>query len=113
VTDHRRNDREEGPKPAVSTVRERLAELLHEGEWPADLLAIELDIDRGTLEAGLAHLDRSARRRGERVVVSPSRCMGCGATCKPRDARPFHAPRRCPVCKQERMSWPGYRLQAK
>jgi len=99
------------PKPATDTVRARLATWLREGEWPADALAIELDIDRGALEEALNHLDRSARRHGERISVSPARCLGCGAVCKPRDARPFHAPRRCPACKQERMSWPSYRLR--
>ena len=101
------------PKPAADTVRARLAALLHEGEWAADALAVELEIDRSALEEELGHLERSARRRGERVVVTPAHCLGCGSVCKPRDARPFHAPRRCPACKQERMSWPGYRLVAR
>ncbi len=113
MSDDHHDEPERGPRPASVTLRERLADLLREGEWPADALAVALDIDRGSLEAELAHLDRSVRRRGERVVVSPARCMGCGQTCKPRDARPFHAPRRCPACKQERMAWPRYRLKAK
>lgn len=100
-------------KPATDTLRERLAALLREGEWPADELATELEIERGRLEEELGHLERSARRRGERIAVTPARCLGCGAVCRPRDARPFHAPRRCPACKQERMAWPSYRLLAK
>jgi predicted Zn-ribbon and HTH transcriptional regulator len=109
----RRSEPDLEPKPAADTVRERIAALLREREWAADALALEVEIDRGTLEEELTHLDRSARRRGERIVVSPARCLGCRAVCKPRDARPFHAPRRCPACKQERMSFPGYRLQAR
>ena len=102
-----------GVKPAIDTVRERLAALLREAEWPGDELAAELEIERGRLDEELGHLERSARRRGERIAVAPARCLGCGAVCRPRDARPFHAPRRCPACKQERMSWPGYRLLMK
>jgi predicted Zn-ribbon and HTH transcriptional regulator len=98
------------PKPATDTLRGRLLALLREGEWPADALAAELEIDRATLESELGHLERSARHHGDRIAITPARCFGCGATCKPRPARPFHAPRRCPACKQERMSWPSYRL---
>jgi predicted Zn-ribbon and HTH transcriptional regulator len=101
------------PKPETETLRERLAALLREATWPADQLAAELEIERSRLEQELAHLERSARRRGERVVVEPARCLACGAVCPPRDARPFHAPRRCPSCKQERMAWPSYGLKAR
>jgi len=110
---HRSDDRDGDPKPAVDTVRERLAALLRAADWPVDELAIELEIECSRLEEELGHLERSARRRGERIATTPARCLACGAVCKPRSARPFHAPRRCPACKQERMSWPSYRLQAK
>jgi predicted Zn-ribbon and HTH transcriptional regulator len=107
------DDPTDEPKPATQTAREQLAALLRADEWPADLLAQALEIDRATLETELSHLERSARRNGERIVVAPARCIGCGAVCQPRVARPFHAPRRCPACKQERMAWPRYRLQSK
>lgn len=109
----RRDEYEPEPRPATDTLRERLAALLRAGEWPADALALELEIDRATLEQELCHIERSARRRGERIMIGPPRCIGCGAVCTPRAARPFHAPRRCPTCKQERMSWPSYRLMRK
>jgi predicted Zn-ribbon and HTH transcriptional regulator len=111
VSRRREDDSELEPKPAADTLRERIAALLREREWATDALALEVEIDRAALEEELTHLERSARRRGERIAVTPARCLGCGAVCKPRDARPFHAPRRCPACKQERMSWPSYRLQ--
>jgi predicted Zn-ribbon and HTH transcriptional regulator len=114
MTSKRREDRSAPePPPAADTLRERLAALLRADEWPADALATQLDIDRATLEHELGHLERSARHRGERIAIAPPCCLGCGATTKPRDARPFHAPRRCPACKQERMGWPRYRLLAK
>ena len=102
-----------GPKPAADTVRARLAALLRADEWPADELALALDLERAALEQELTHLERSARRRGERIAVTAPHCIGCGAMCRPRAARPFHAPRRCPRCKQERMTFPAYRLLPK
>jgi predicted Zn-ribbon and HTH transcriptional regulator len=103
-----------GPSPEpieeADTRRGRIAVLLRDAEWPADELAAQLDIDRADLEAELEHLDRSARRRGEKLAVTPARCLACDAVLKTRSARPFHAPRRCPSCKEERMSWPRYRL---
>jgi predicted Zn-ribbon and HTH transcriptional regulator len=113
MPDRRSDDRDAEPKPATDTIRERLAALLRAADWPADEPAIELEIERSRLEEELGHLERSARHRGERIATSPARCLGCGAVCKPRSTRPFHAPRRCPACKRERMSWPSYRLQAK
>jgi predicted Zn-ribbon and HTH transcriptional regulator len=108
----RRGDRSPEPIEAVDTRRGRIAALLREAEWPADELAAQLDIDRTDLEVELEHLARSARRRGEKLAVKPASCLACGLVLRARSARPFHAPRRCPSCKEERMSWPRYRLLA-
>jgi transcriptional regulator len=106
-----RRSRPPEPIEELDTRRGRIAAMLRDAEWPADELAAQLDMNRADVEVELQHLDRSARRRGEKLTVTPARCLACGAALMPRSARPFHAPRRCPSCKQERMSWPRYRLE--
>jgi predicted Zn-ribbon and HTH transcriptional regulator len=111
MTKRSRGDRPAEPIEEADTRRGRIAAMLRDAEWAADELAAQLEMERADLEMELQHLDRSARRRGERLAVTPARCLACDTVLKPRSARPFHAPRRCPSCKQERMSWPRYRLE--
>lgn len=62
----------------------------------ASSLARELGLERGEIEEDLAHLIRSARAAGHRIVVEPARCRACGFKF---DERKLSKPGKCPECR--------------
>jgi transcriptional regulator len=92
------------------TQRQRLQELLREGEWGFEELRRELETTVASLEDDLRHVERGLRRTGERLRTEPSRCRECGFTFHDRVPRHFHAPGRCPKCRGERISDPRFRI---
>ena len=59
-------------------------------------LARELGLKRGDVEDDLAHVIRSARAAGHRVVVQPARCRACGFTF---GEDKLSKPGKCPACR--------------
>ena len=59
-------------------------------------LARELGLKRGDVEEDLAHVIRSARAAGHRVVVQPARCRACGFTF---GEDKLSKPGKCPACR--------------
>ncbi len=95
---------------AARTMRQQLRGLLLREEIAFDTLRALLGLGVRDLEDELLHVAHSARGRGERLVVSPPRCLGCEYEFRNRDARHLHAPGRCPECRSERISDPSFRL---
>jgi transcriptional regulator len=75
--------------------RKQLIDLLAEPRT-ASSLARELRLERGALDDDLAHLVRSARAAGHRVVIEPAKCRACGFTF---DERKLSKPGKCPECR--------------
>ncbi len=59
-------------------------------------LARELGLERGEIDADLAHVIRSAKAAGCRVVVEPARCRKCGFVF---DESKLTKPGKCPECR--------------
>jgi predicted Zn-ribbon and HTH transcriptional regulator len=59
-------------------------------------VARELGLKRGDVEEDLAHVIRSARAAGHRVVVQPARCRACGFTF---GEDKLSKPGKCPACR--------------
>ena len=59
-------------------------------------VARELGLRRGDVEDDLAHVIRSARAAGHRVVVEPARCRACGFTF---GEDKLAKPGKCPACR--------------
>jgi predicted Zn-ribbon and HTH transcriptional regulator len=95
---------------AASTVRQRLNEILREGEWGFEELRRELEAPARALEEDLRHVERSLKRGPERLQVEPARCRSCGFVFRERASRHFHAPGRCPRCRSERIADPRFRI---
>lgn len=95
---------------AKRTVRQQLRGLLLREEIAFQTLRALLGLSVRDLEDELLHVARSARGRGERLLVSPPRCRSCGHEFRDRDERHLHAPGRCPACRSERISDPSFRL---
>lgn len=62
----------------------------------ASSLTRELGLKRGEIEEDLAHLIRSARAAGHRIVIEPATCRACGFRF---DERKLAKPGKCPTCK--------------
>ena len=62
----------------------------------ASSLARELGLDRGEIDADLAHIIRSAKAAGHRVVIEPARCRKCGFIF---DVCKLTKPGKCPECR--------------
>jgi hypothetical protein len=95
---------------AARTVRQQLRGLLLREEIAFETLRALLGLSVRDLEDELLHVAHSARGRGERLVVSPPRCLACDYEFRNRESRHLHAPGRCPECRSEQISDPSFRL---
>ncbi len=95
------------------TVRQQLRALLLRQELDFETLRALLGLSVRDLESELLHVAHSARGRGDQLVVSPPRCLGCDFAFRDREARHLHAPGRCPECRSERISQPSFRILAR
>lgn len=86
--------------------------ILHEALLGAARTTLELSArasirEKEVLEH-LEHLERSAKGKGERLVIKPARCLACGHVFEER--RRFSTPSRCPGCQSERISAPSFQI---
>ena len=89
------------PPSRTETVREAIAAELRGGPVTARELSERVHLPEREVADHLEHLARSARGRGERLVVEPPRCLGCGFVFEGRD-RPGK-PGKCPACRATRI----------
>ncbi|MDH3521140.1 MAG: transcriptional regulator [Myxococcales bacterium] len=89
---------------ATETIRRRLLRWLSQGEYDFDALQEALELGVRDLERDLRHVERTVRRRGQRLRVSAPRCSDCGFDFPGRTARHLHTPSRCPKCRGERIA---------
>jgi predicted Zn-ribbon and HTH transcriptional regulator len=105
--------RGERPQRGASrTRRQQLRALLLRETFDFGTLREVLGLGVRDLEQELRHVERSARGAGERLVVEPARCLGCGFAFRERAARHLHAPGRCPQCRSERIADPSFRIES-
>ena len=105
--------RGERPRHGASrTRRQQLRALLLREQLAFGSLRDLLGLGVRDLEQELRHVERSARGAGERLVVEPARCLGCGFGFRERGARHLHAPGRCPQCRSERIADPSFRIES-
>ncbi len=57
----------------------------------------------------LAHLERSLRQKGGRLLVTPAECLGCGFVFASR--KKLSGPSRCPKCAEEHIAEPTFRIE--
>jgi hypothetical protein len=94
---------------AAATVRQRLADALHEGPATAKDLSKLLGIAEHEVAGHLEHLARSLRARGETLAMKPPECLECGFAFpgRERTTRPSH----CPRCRSRRITLPEFRVE--
>jgi transcriptional regulator len=77
--------------------RRDLVPLLRGRPRTVSQIARELDIPRQEVAADLAHLLRTVRRSGVRVVVTPAQCRKCGFQFP---EEKLVKPGKCPQCRE-------------
>ena len=107
----KRPKQEAEPEPANQTRRQRIIELLERYSLDFEALRRELGLPRKALEEELGHIDKSLARQDAELVVEPAICMSCGYAFALRKERKFHAPKRCPECKAERVAPPSFSIR--
>lgn len=95
---------------AARTLRQQLHGLLRREELSFQTLRALLGLPVRRLEEELRHVERSARGAGERLMVTPARCLACEYVFRDREGRHLHAPGRCPRCRSERIADPSFRI---
>ncbi len=97
------------PEVRTETVRESLHKMLLEEAATAKDLSRAVGIPEHDVVFHLKHLERSLRRRGQRLVLEPPRCFACEFSFDRRDryTRPGH----CPRCKSPRVSLPVFHIE--
>jgi transcriptional regulator len=96
------------PPARAETVRAALREALLAGPATAHDLSERVGIREKDVAEHLGHLARSAAHRGERLVVEPATCVGCGFAF--RDRTRLTRPGACPSCRSTRIDPPLFRI---
>jgi len=99
------------PPAAAGTPRARLAAALREGPASAHELSRRLRISEKDVVHHLEHLARSARGRGERLVIEPAACLACGFVFRRRERT--GKPGSCPSCRGTRIAAPRFALESR
>jgi predicted Zn-ribbon and HTH transcriptional regulator len=90
----------------MQTVRQRIIELLSEGEMDARELSREVSVREKEVYDHLTHIARSLAAKGSTLKIRPARCLSCDYEFK--DRRRFTRPGRCPRCKQSHLQSPSF-----
>jgi len=88
------------------TVRQRIIELLREGEMDARELSRAVSIREKEVCDHLRHIARSLAVKGNKLSIQPARCLSCDYVFK--DRQRFTRPGRCPRCKKTHLQSPSY-----
>lgn len=91
------------------TVRERIHHVLRSGPATARDLSQLVSIREREVTDHLAHLERSLKHRGERLVIEAPSCLECGFSFTQRHR--FTRPGSCPRCRGRRISFPQFHIE--
>ena len=92
----------------MKTVRQKITELLSEGEMDARELSREAGIREKEVYDHLAHIARSLAVKGNKLGIQPAQCLSCGYVFK--DRQRLTRPGRCPHCKKSHLQSPSFNI---
>jgi len=93
---------------AIQTVRQRIVELLSEGELTAREISQHAHIAEREVAEHLRHLEHTLAQAGRRLLTLAPHCVKCGFVFEHRERH--SRPSRCPHCKSERISPPKFSI---
>jgi len=97
------------PPERTQTPRARIAAVLRDELVSARDLSQRLGVSEKDVTHHLEHLALSARGRGEKLVISPAACLGCGFAFSDRER--VSKPGSCPRCRGTQISAPRFALE--
>ena len=92
----------------MKTLRGQIIELLREEEMSVRDLSKTLHIMEKDVFDHLAHITRTLKGKGDRLIVSPYRCLSCGYEFKKR--KKLSRPGRCPECRNSHLQQATFRI---
>ncbi|MDR3568693.1 MAG: transcriptional regulator [Syntrophobacteraceae bacterium] len=92
----------------MNTVRQDIIALLSGEKNGAKAISKIVRISEKEVYLHLEHIARSLKSRGEKLKITPARCLECGFVFESRNR--FTAPGKCPVCKGEHIQDPLYAI---
>ena len=95
----------------LRTVRAAIRDELLRGPATARDLSERVSIREKDVAGHLEHLQKSLQARGERLVVVPASCIGCGYSFERRSR--LTRPGSCPACGSTRIDPPAFRIEAR
>lgn len=97
----------------MATRREKIIELLLEGDYSPSELARILDMrgkgSKKVILEDLKVISKIAKREGMVLLIKPAQCRKCGFVFKAE----INIPSRCPKCKSEWIEEPRFKLERK
>jgi len=91
------------------TIRQALFEELLEGTKTVRELSQALRISEKEVLVHLTHIEQSTQQKGYRFIIKPSECLNCGFIFQKRER--MKKPSKCPRCKKEFITSPGFGLK--
>ena len=97
-------------KENALTIRQRIRQLLMEGEYTAKDISRILGLKEREVYDHLPHVEKSLGS-GASVICEPARCLTCDFVFAKR--KRLTNPGRCPVCRSEHISAPVYGIRCR
>jgi predicted Zn-ribbon and HTH transcriptional regulator len=97
------------PSDDDRTIRQQIIDLLGAGEATLRDISQGVGIPEKEAVDHLAHIERSVRNQGKKLLEIPCRCLSCGFIFEKR--RRFTKPGRCPVCRNTHMQPASFHIQ--
>lgn len=106
----RRQQMTQSPPPPEQawTPRELLLQALAAGPLSARQMSQRIGISEREVTGHLEHLQKSLKNRGQRLVLTPPRCLDCSFVFQKRER--LTRPGRCPACRSTHLSEPLFSL---
>ena len=90
------------------TKRQEITELITTGEYGIRDISQMVGIREKEVHDHLAHIARSLKTRKQKLRHTPPRCISCNFRFK--DRKKYSRPTKCPLCRNERIQGPRYRV---
>lgn len=91
------------------TDRQAIRAVIAEAAFTAHEISEAAGVPEREVAGHLESISRSAKHRGERLIVEPARCETCRFTF--RERKRLSTPSRCPNCRSERIHPPRFKIE--
>lgn len=94
-----------------ASIRQQIMAILREEEMNAMEISQTVGVGEKEVAFHLEHIIRTLDKKGEKLIVNPYVCLGCGYHFK--DRKSLKRPGRCPSCKGSHIRMATYQVAPK